>query len=457
MTSNQREPAGPENQEKYEATVLDFLDKEMAAIGPAPKKKEQHTEELDNLVTDLLKQVMTEADAPNDVKKLLIEDDGDLLSGLLDTPKQSAPAAATPEPKVAQPAAASISSAAPAATPPLAEPKQAKVTVAPQKAEKAPKTPKSKAAPAPMASVLASDSAIKKKMPLIAAAVAGLVLIIGTSIYFLSGSSSKKANVSNTSSQPAATPVSEAKPAAAQPAPQAPAPAPAPVNAAKSTPNVAAAKNQKPAAPVTTQQANTQTKPANPKSKPEPAPAVVNNTPAPPVNEAKPVAAQPAPQPPAPTPAPASTPAPSSAAVERPAPAPAPTPEVTVQSKPAPPERQPTPPAPAAVNPAPAPQPAATAAAPAAPKALVAAVAITKTSPVYPELAMRSRLTGSVALDLEIDEQGKVVKAKALSGPIIFHDAAIAAAMKWRYKPASIGGTNVRSKASVTMDFKLTK
>jgi protein TonB len=85
----------------------------------------------------------------------------------------------------------------------------------------------------------------------------------------------------------------------------------------------------------------------------------------------------------------------------------------------------------------------------------VAAVPILQTTPVYPELALRARASGSVVLELQIDDQGKVVKATPVSGPPILHNAAVTAAMKWRYRPASIGGVNVSSQSRVTMAFNL--
>jgi protein TonB len=76
---------------------------------------------------------------------------------------------------------------------------------------------------------------------------------------------------------------------------------------------------------------------------------------------------------------------------------------------------------------------------------------------VYPELALRTRTSATVILDMEIDAKGRVVKATPASGPSIFHNAAITAAMKWRYKPASVGGVNVPSQSRVTMVFNLNK
>jgi hypothetical protein len=89
MTSNEGQPAGPENQEQYEATVLDFLDKEMAAVQPS-KKKDEQLDELDALVSDLLKQVITEADQPKDGNTLLLDEEDELFAGVEQFSKDAA-------------------------------------------------------------------------------------------------------------------------------------------------------------------------------------------------------------------------------------------------------------------------------------------------------------------------------------------------------------------------------
>ena len=64
MGTNKGRTPEPKNKGNYEATVMDFLDKEMAAIQPDNKQNESG-QEVDELVTDLLKQVITESDEPN--------------------------------------------------------------------------------------------------------------------------------------------------------------------------------------------------------------------------------------------------------------------------------------------------------------------------------------------------------------------------------------------------------
>ena len=83
------------------------------------------------------------------------------------------------------------------------------------------------------------------------------------------------------------------------------------------------------------------------------------------------------------------------------------------------------------------------------------AVAISQVSPKFPEFALRTRMSGTVVLELDVDKQGKVLKATPVSGPQMFHQEAINAAMQWHYRPASIGGTNVSSQVKVTFNFNL--
>jgi len=86
---------------------------------------------------------------------------------------------------------------------------------------------------------------------------------------------------------------------------------------------------------------------------------------------------------------------------------------------------------------------------------MVPATPVSQSAPKFPELALRSRASGVVVLDLDIDSNGKVTKATPVSGPELFHKEAINAVMKWKYKPATVGGSNVPSQSRVTLNFKL--
>ena len=64
MGTNKEQITKSDSQANYESAVLDFLDKEMAAVQPN-KQQDEPGQEVDALVTDLLKQVITESDQPN--------------------------------------------------------------------------------------------------------------------------------------------------------------------------------------------------------------------------------------------------------------------------------------------------------------------------------------------------------------------------------------------------------
>lgn len=85
----------------------------------------------------------------------------------------------------------------------------------------------------------------------------------------------------------------------------------------------------------------------------------------------------------------------------------------------------------------------------------VSAVILTRVAPEYPTIAKRQKVSGTVELEVQVDAQGKVVSSKAVSGPILLRGAAEQALMKWKFKPASVGGVNIPSKAKISMDFTL--
>jgi protein TonB len=87
------------------------------------------------------------------------------------------------------------------------------------------------------------------------------------------------------------------------------------------------------------------------------------------------------------------------------------------------------------------------------PRNVTPAAAISRVAPVYPDIARKTHTTGRVVVEVTIDEQGKVVKATAQSGPLMLRDEAVKAAMKWQFKPASVGGTNVPSTTQITIVF----
>ena len=75
--------------------------------------------------------------------------------------------------------------------------------------------------------------------------------------------------------------------------------------------------------------------------------------------------------------------------------------------------------------------------------------------PNYPPLAKQMRLQGSVSIQVLIDENGKVVSAKALSGHQVLANAAEAAAIQARFSPTLLSGQPVKVSGLITYNFVL--
>jgi TonB family protein len=83
----------------------------------------------------------------------------------------------------------------------------------------------------------------------------------------------------------------------------------------------------------------------------------------------------------------------------------------------------------------------------------VMAEVISRVQPQYPTIARIQRIAGKVEVEAEVNEKGVVVRAKAVSGPELLRLAAEQALMKWKFKPASVDGVNVPSKALISVSF----
>ena len=75
--------------------------------------------------------------------------------------------------------------------------------------------------------------------------------------------------------------------------------------------------------------------------------------------------------------------------------------------------------------------------------------------PTYPEAAKRMRAAGVVAVDVVLDETGKVVAATASSGPAILRDAAVQAALKAKFSPTKLSGQPVKVSGVINYKFSL--
>ena len=81
--------------------------------------------------------------------------------------------------------------------------------------------------------------------------------------------------------------------------------------------------------------------------------------------------------------------------------------------------------------------------------------AINLPPPVYPDSAKRMRVSGTVTVDVVLDESGKVVSATASNGPAILRDAAVQAALKARFSPTKLSGQPVKVSGVINYKFAL--
>jgi TonB family protein len=80
---------------------------------------------------------------------------------------------------------------------------------------------------------------------------------------------------------------------------------------------------------------------------------------------------------------------------------------------------------------------------------------ISKPEPRYPEAARKAGVLGTVVVALTIDEEGKVIAARALAGPAELREAAVEAALKARFTPTLLSGTPVKVSGRLTYNFWL--
>ncbi len=64
-----------------------------------------------------------------------------------------------------------------------------------------------------------------------------------------------------------------------------------------------------------------------------------------------------------------------------------------------------------------------------------------RVAPVYPEIAKRMGITGSVKLQLVVSPSGEVKETKVIGGHPILVNAAVDAVKKWRFETASTEST----------------
>ena len=78
---------------------------------------------------------------------------------------------------------------------------------------------------------------------------------------------------------------------------------------------------------------------------------------------------------------------------------------------------------------------------------------LSKVTPTFPAIAKEEHVSGAVALDVLIDEQGSVIDIRPISGPAILRPAVISAVRQWKFRPFEQNGVPVVVRTTITLNI----
>jgi Ca-activated chloride channel homolog len=81
--------------------------------------------------------------------------------------------------------------------------------------------------------------------------------------------------------------------------------------------------------------------------------------------------------------------------------------------------------------------------------------AIKKVLPAYPEIARAARMSGSVQVQVTVNESGDVIDAQVISGHALLSSSALQAAKQWKFIPTSHSGKPVKVQGVFSFNFVL--
>lgn len=88
-------------------------------------------------------------------------------------------------------------------------------------------------------------------------------------------------------------------------------------------------------------------------------------------------------------------------------------------------------------------------------KGVITGLATYKPVPPYPPMAIKVKAQGVVSVQILVDESGKVISARAMSGHILLRAAAERAAMQTRFSPTKLSDVPVKVSGTITFNFTL--
>lgn len=89
------------------------------------------------------------------------------------------------------------------------------------------------------------------------------------------------------------------------------------------------------------------------------------------------------------------------------------------------------------------------------PRGVLQGNALQRVEPEYPAYAKQTNVRGTVVVEVTVDECGKVIDARVISGPRELREASVAAARGWRFSRTLLGGRPVKVIGSITFNFRI--
>ena len=83
--------------------------------------------------------------------------------------------------------------------------------------------------------------------------------------------------------------------------------------------------------------------------------------------------------------------------------------------------------------------------------------AISLPEPSYPAIAKMTRVEGRVNVEVTVNEEGRVISARAISGHVLLHAAAVQASYEAKFPPMLVSGQRVKVTGIINYDFTLPK
>lgn len=80
--------------------------------------------------------------------------------------------------------------------------------------------------------------------------------------------------------------------------------------------------------------------------------------------------------------------------------------------------------------------------------------AIRRVEPKYPPLAIQASVSGDVEVEVVVDESGRVVSARAITGHPLLRASSVAAARGWIFSPTLLGEVPVKVVGTITFKFQ---